>query len=106
VVALQQLRAPDVATEHHAAEEPEAVLLGGLLVDARDGLDLRVVGRDARAHEAERRRERVEDVDLEPGLEQLVGGVEPGGPGADDHGAQRLGGGGVRGDLGHQRQIQ
>jgi hypothetical protein len=82
VVALEQLGARDVLAQLHAAEEAEARLLGGLLVDARDRLDLRVVGGDARAHEPERRRERVEQVDLEAGSEQLVSRVEAGRTGA------------------------
>ena len=56
VVALQQVLAGDVRAELDAAEEAEARVLGGLLVDARDALDLRVVRRDAGAYEAERRR--------------------------------------------------
>ena len=65
VVALEQLPALDVGAELDAAEEAEARVLRGLLVDARDRLDLRVVGRDAGAHEPERRRQRVVEVDLE-----------------------------------------
>ena len=50
-----------------------------------------MVGRDAGAHETERRRQRVEEVDLEAGGEQLVGRVEAGGAGADDGCAERIG---------------
>jgi hypothetical protein len=96
VIALQQLGAGDVTAEHDAAEEAEAVLLGRLLVDARDRLDLRMVRGDARAHEAERRRQRVQDVYLEAEAQQLVGGIEAGRAGADDDGAR-----GVGGVLGH-----
>ena len=72
VVALQQVGARDVLAQRHPAEEAEARLGRGLVVDARDRLDLRVVGGHAGAHEPERRRERVEEVDLEARAEQLV----------------------------------
>ena len=49
VVALEQLGAGDVVAEGDAAEEAKARLQRRLLVHARDRLDLRVVGRDARA---------------------------------------------------------
>ena len=66
VVVLQQLLARDVLAEGDVAEEAEARVRGGLLVDAGDGLDLRVVGGDARAHQAPRRRQALEHVDLDP----------------------------------------
>ena len=78
---------PDV----DVAEEVEALVRRGLLVDARDGLDLRVVGRDAEARRARtapaaartcRRRRR------RPCAEQLGGGVEARRPGADDRDLQ------------------
>ena len=75
------------------AEEAEALAGGGLLVDADHRLDLRVVGRDAAADEAERRREAVEEVDLGVRalvLEEVLGGVEAGRAGADDRDAQRV----------------
>jgi len=76
VIAPDQLRARDVRTELDAAEEPEAGLRRGLVIDARDRLDLRVIGRDAGAHQPERGRQRVDQVDLEPRIEQLIGRVE------------------------------
>ena len=88
VVAVQQVLAADVPAELDAAVEAEARVLRGLLVDARDALDLGVIGRHAGAHEAERGREDLEQVDLEAGLQQLVGGVEAGRAGADDRRAQ------------------
>src|SRR5690348_11272978 len=59
---------------------------GGLLVDAGDRLDLRMVGRDARADESPGRRQPLDHVDLEllgPILEQVPCRVEAGRPGAD-----------------------
>ena len=88
VVALEQVLAADVGAELDAAEEAEAGLLRGLLVHPRDALDLRVVGRDAGADEPERRRQDLEQVDLEAGLQELVGRVEAGRAGADDRCAQ------------------
>ena len=77
-----------MAAELDAAEEAEARVLRGLLVDARDALDLRVVRRHAGAHEPERRRQEVDEVDLEAGLQELVGRVEAGRASADDGNAQ------------------
>src|SRR3954447_14019431 len=65
VVALEELLAGDLAAQRDAAEEAEARLGRRLLVDARDRLELGVVWRDAGADEAERRGQRVEEVDLE-----------------------------------------
>ena len=89
VVALEQLLARDVGAELDAAEEAKARLRSGPLIDARDRLDLRMVGRDAGANQAIRRRQHVVEVDLEALLEQLIGRVEAGRAGADDRGTQR-----------------
>ena len=62
-------------------------MLGGPLEHPGDRLDLRVVGRDAGAHQPERRRQRVEQVDRDTRPQQLVGGIEAGRAGADDGGA-------------------
>ena len=86
VVVLQQVLARDVLAEGDVAEVAKARVRRGLLVHARDRLDLRVVGRDARAHEPPRRRQALDHVDLEAGvgvLEQVPGGVEAGRAGAD-----------------------
>ena len=83
VVALEQVLRRHVGAELDAAEEAEARMLRRLVVHPRDRLDLRVVGRDAGAHEPVRRRQRVEQVDRDARLEQLVGGVEAGRAGAD-----------------------
>ena len=82
-----------VAAELDAAEEAEARVRGHLVEDRCHGLDLLMVGRDAGAHQSVRRRHPIIHVHLcyEAWLaEQLVGGIEPGGPGADDGDAQRL----------------
>ena len=65
VVVGEQLLARDVLAEGDVAEEAKARMRGGLLVDARDGLDLGVVGGDAGADEAPRRGQALEHVDLE-----------------------------------------
>ena len=94
VVVLEQLAAGDVAAELDMPEEPEALVLGRLVVGPRDRLDLRVVRGDARPHEPVRRRQAVVEVDGERRLvdgQQLAGGVEAAGAGADDGGAKGLG---------------
>ena len=63
VVALGELGARDVTPELDAAEEAEARVRGDLLEHARDGLDLRVVGRHAGAHETPGRGQAVDHVD-------------------------------------------
>jgi hypothetical protein len=88
VIALQQLFAGDVGAQLDAAEEAEVGMLRGLVVHARDGLDLRMVRGHPGAHEAIGRREGVEEVHFEAGLQQLVGGVEARGARADDGGPQ------------------
>ena len=87
VIALEQLGAGDVRAQLDAAEEPKARLGRRLVVDPRDRLDLRVVRSDTGADQPERRRQRVDQVDLEAGVEQLIGGVEAGRTGADHRGA-------------------
>ena len=84
VVTLEQLGAGDVLAERDAAEEAEVLVRGGLLIDARHVLDLRVVRGDAEADEAERRRQLVDQVDVKSCVQQLAGGVEAGRTGADD----------------------
>ena len=81
-----------VAPELDAAEEAESLLRRRLLVDAHDRLDLRVVRRDAGAHEPERRGQAVEEVDAHGRLggEQVAGGVEAGRSCADDRDAELL----------------
>ena len=65
VVVLEQLLAGDVLAEGDVAEVAEARVRGGLLVDACHRLDLRVVGRDARAHQPPRRGQPLDHVDLD-----------------------------------------
>ena len=94
VVVLEQLAAGDVAAELDMPEEPEALVLGGLVVRARDRLDLRVVRGDARPHESVGSGQAVIEVDGERRLvdgQQLPGGVEAARAGADDGGAKGLG---------------
>ena len=80
--------------EGDGAEEAEARMSGGALVDAGDGLDLGVIGGDAGADEAPGCGQALEHVDLESvgGVgEQVAGGVEAGRAGAD-HGDAKGGG--------------
>ena len=86
VVVGEQVLARDVHAEVDVAEEAEARVGGGLLVDAGDGLDLGMVGGDARADQAPGRGQALEHVDLELSravLQQVPGGVEAGGSRAD-----------------------
>src|SRR3954447_11473999 len=91
----------DVVADLDVAEEAEAVAGGGFLVDPDHRLDLRVVGSDAAAHQAKGRREAVEEVNLGVQvavLEDVLGGIEAAGAGADDGDAE----GGLFGsDLAH-----
>ena len=52
-----------------------------------------MVGGDPGANEAEWRRQRIDQVDLEAGVEQLIGRVEAGRTGADHRGASNGAGG-------------
>ena len=93
VVALAQLVHGDVLADLDVAEEAELGPGGGLLVDADHRLDLRMVGRDAEAHQAIGRGQPVEHVDLGVRalvLEHVLGRVEAGRAGPDDGDAQRL----------------
>ena len=77
----------DVVPDLDVAEEAEALAGCGFLVDPDHRLDLRVVGRDAAADQAEGRRKAVEEVDLGVGglvFEDVLGRVEAGRAGADD----------------------
>ena len=78
VVEAGELLVGDVPADLDVAEEAEARLLRGLLERPRDGLDLRVIGRDAEADEPPRRRQPLDqvDLDLEVAREQRGGGVE------------------------------
>ena len=107
VVVREQLLAADVAPELDVAEVAKARVRGGLLVDARDRLDLRMVRRDARAHEPPRRRQALEHVDLDAPLgvlQQMPGGIEAGRAGAD-HGDADGGLVGHRGSLRSSRVV-
>ena len=91
-VQLEQLLVRDVTTDLDVAEEAEAGLRRRLLEGARDGLDVLVIGRDAEANEAPRRRQAVDQVDLDDrilALQQGIGRIEAGGTRTDDGDAQR-----------------
>ena len=92
VVEPAQFLVRDVLADLDVAEEAEARLRRRLLEGARDGLDVRMVGRDAETHETPGRRQPLEQVDLDREIapEQRRGGVEPGRPGADDGNAERI----------------
>ena len=92
VVEPAQLVVRDVPADLDVAEEAKAGLRRGLLERARDRLDVRVVGRDPEADEPPRRRQPLDQVDLdgEVAREQGGGGVEPGRPGADDGDTERI----------------
>ena len=86
VVEARELGVLDVLADLDVAEEAEARLRGGSLEGPRDGLDVRVVGRDAEPYEPPRRRQPLDQVhlDLEVACEQRRGSVEPSRAGADD----------------------
>ncbi len=92
----------DVVADLDVAEEAEALARRRFLVDADHRLDLRMVGGDAAADQAEGGGEAVEEVDLGVRvrvLEDVLGGVEAGRAGADDGDAHGV----VFGsDLGHR----
>ncbi len=96
VIAGQQVRVGDVRAVVDVAVEAELGMGGGLLVDAADGLDVGVVGRDAAAHEAPGGGKTVVDVDLHlevgmrPALQQVTGRVEARRARSDDGHAKRL----------------
>ncbi len=92
VVQRGQLAVRHVATDLDVSEEAKAGARGDLLERARDGLQLRVVGRDAQPDEPPRRREPLDHVDLDRRIlarKQCAGGVERSRPGPDDGDAQR-----------------
>jgi hypothetical protein len=68
VVGRGELLVRDVRAHLDVAAEAKPLLARDLLVDARDGLDLRVVGGNAGADEAPRGREPVVQVDLDRGV--------------------------------------
>src|SRR5262245_43312059 len=87
VVEPLELLDLDVVADLDVAEEAEAVAGCGFLVDADHRLDLRVVGGDATADQPKGGREAVEQVDLGVQvavLEDVLGGIEARGAGADD----------------------
>ncbi len=94
VVALLQLVERDVAADLDVADEARGAGIQHLVQRVDDALDAGVVGRDAVADQAVRRRKRLEQVDRHgsAGLDDRVGedvaGVDAGGTGADDRDAE------------------
>ena len=91
----------DVVADLDVAEEAEALARGGFFIDPDHRLDLRVVGGDAAADQAEGRGQAVEEVDLGVhvlAFEDVLSGVEAGRAGADDGDADGVVWGS---DLGH-----
>ena len=91
VVALGEFGRLDVFAHHHVAEKAEAGVFGDLFELFTDRLDLRVVGRDAGAHQPPRRRQHLQHVDDDADLlgrvgrlQQRCGGEETRRSGADD----------------------
>jgi hypothetical protein len=87
VVPLGELVMRHVPSDLDVPEEAKPFRRGDLLERPRDGLDVRMVRRDAEAHEPPRRRQPVDQVDLDARVgarEQRARGVEAGRPGADD----------------------
>ena len=86
VVEAGELGMVEIAADLDVAEKAKTRPLRDALEHARDRLDVRVVGRDAQAYEPPRRRQPVEQVDLDGGVgcQQLPGGIEPRRPRADD----------------------
>ena len=64
VVVAAQVLDREVAAELDVGEQAQPRVLGGALVEPRHRLDLRVVGRDAGADQAPRRRQPLEQVDV------------------------------------------
>ncbi len=96
VVERLEIFMPEVGAEGHVAEVAHAPVGGDAVVDAGDGFDRLMVRRDTLAHQAERGRKAVEEIDRagQVGLlEQRLGCVEAGRPGADDRDARRPRGG-------------
>jgi hypothetical protein len=88
---LEQLGPAQVPAQLHVTEEPELLMLGGLVVRARDRLDLRMIRGDPRAHEAVRRGQAVVETHRALRLcdpKQLVGRVEAAQPGPHDRDAE------------------
>ena len=82
----------DVLADLDVAEEAKPRSLGDPLERARDGLQVRMVGRDAEADEPPRRRQPLDHVHLGRRIgarEQVPGGVEGRRPGSDHGDAER-----------------
>ena len=89
VVETREVFGVKVAADLDVPEEAEAGLVGDLLERTRDGLELRMVWRDAEPHESPRRREALDHVHLDRrvGAQQRARGVEACRTGTDDRNA-------------------
>ena len=91
VVETAQGSDGDIAADLDIAEEAHAFIERGFLVGAGDVLGLGVVGGDATADQPVGGGQALDDVegDIGAGLQQRLGGIEPGRPRADDCHAYR-----------------
>ncbi len=84
VVVLKELLALNVPAELDVPKEAKAGVQGGFLIHPRNGLDLGVIGRDARAHEPVRSGKALEHIHLHRRLlQKMPRGVEASGTRAD-----------------------
>ena len=91
VVVAFEIGNAQVTADHDVAEEAEALIGRGLVVDADDVLDLLVVGRDAATHETKRCGQSIEQIGRahEVALLQSSNRVEPTWTRTHDRDAQR-----------------
>ena len=93
MVVRGELLVTHVQADLDVPVEAKARQRSRLLIHTRDGLDVRVIGRDARAHQPPRRGQALEHLDLHRQLrrlQQLLGRIEPRRPRADDRDPQRI----------------
>ena len=76
VVALGELAGLHMLADHQVAEEPEPWVRRGLLELCTDRLDLRVIGRHTGAHQAPRRRQHLEHVDVDVERLRCIGQLQ------------------------------
>ena len=90
VIVAHEVVDAEVAPEHHVAEEAEALVGRGLVVDADHVLDLLVVGCDSATHESKRRRQPIEQVGRADDLvlEESTDRIKAARAGSDDGDAQ------------------
>lgn len=83
VVTLGELTGLHVLADRDVAEETEPRILGRLLELLADRLDLRMIGRDARAHQPPRGGEHLQHVNGDIGVLRRVGRLQQGGRGEE-----------------------